>query len=176
MLNICTSNNTFNPKYMSCEPEPQAFSDVGVELLPNELLIRIFHEYVDKEHSPVVISHVCRHWRQLAHSNSSLWKIIDLDSLEQAKHHLALARQQSLIVSWLDSPPEQNPNDLQWIFSQAFRFSQLSLVFCSSATLTIFKQIKHELSQLRALDMTNSSVWHHGIPGCMTRLRDLSLT
>ena len=174
MLNDCTSNNTFNFTYMSREPEPQAFSDGG--LLPNELLICIFHECVDQDHSPVVISHVCRLWRQLAHSNSSLWKMIDLDFLEQAKHHLAHSQQQPLIVSWQDSPPEQNPDDLQWIFSQASRFSQLSLVFCSSATHTIFQQIKHELSQLRALDMTNSSVWHHGIPGCMTRLRDLSLT
>ena len=112
-------------------------SKSGVFKLPNEVLVQVFHDFVDKtsDHTPVVLTHVCQLWRQLAHATASLWTCIDLDSICDlgAKHHLAFAHQKPLTVLWeyIWHPCRQKKNinldDYECIFSEAPRFVRLHL-------------------------------------------------
>ncbi|KAH7920515.1 hypothetical protein BV22DRAFT_799213 [Leucogyrophana mollusca] len=72
-----------------------------VESLPNELLSAIFtlatHDSHDIPHAvsfPIVLSHVCKHWRQVSFSTSSLWTAILLT-------HPGKKSQLSRAVDWL---------------------------------------------------------------------------
>ena len=168
--------HTYRPR--EPEPELELTQSQRVFSLPNELLIRIFHEFVDEDHyhSPVVLSHVCQLWRQVALSNSSLWTVIDLDSIRRARHHLAYSQQRPLTVSWLDSDSPRNQDDIQWIFSQASRFLRLTAVIDSFVANRILPQTRNELLLLQFLVLTSRGVWSRCRLGSMPNLQVLSLS
>lgn len=145
--------------------------------IPNELLLRIFHNYVDEEHSPVLLSHVCQLWRQLVLSTNSLWNIINLHSVRRAKHHLALARNQPLIVTWLYTR-QAHPSleDYEWIFSQASRFLTLGVVLPGPAIIELFSRLGNKLSQLQDLTVAGRHFFLSCKFGFMPSLRELSLS
>ena len=170
--------HTYRPRETEPELEPVLTQSQRVFSLPNELLVLIFHEFVDEDqyHSPVVLSHVCQLWRQLALLNSSLWTVIDLDSIQRARHHLAHSQQQPLIVSWLDSQSPRNQDDIQWIFSQASRFLRLTAVIDSFVANRILPQTRNELLLLQFLELTSRGVWSRCRLGSMPNLQVLSLS
>ncbi|KAI0087008.1 hypothetical protein BDY19DRAFT_321687 [Irpex rosettiformis] len=145
--------------------------------LPDELLIRIFHEFVDEDHSPVLLSHICQLWRHLVFQTSSLWSIINLRSVRRAKHHLALAQDHPLVVTWLYTR-QAHPvlERYEWIFSHAPRFIQLGLVLPGPTIVELLDRLGDELSQLQNLTIAGHSFWFPCTLGSMPNLRILSLS
>ena len=155
--------------------------------LPNELLIRIFQTFVEEtsNHSPVVLTHVCQLWRQLAHGTSSLWTFIDLYFYQRAKHHLAFAQQQPLVVSWqcvMKSPRQlialPDLEDYEDIFSQASRFIRLNLLLHGRHIAEVFDRLNHHgLLNLQLLVLAGTAwSWGKFTASSMPKLRHLFLS
>nr|GAT45795.1 predicted protein [Mycena chlorophos] len=58
-----------------------------IHSIPNEILSEIFLQYIPLypacppllgDGSPTKLTHICRHWRQIAHSTPSLWRAIEV--------------------------------------------------------------------------------------------------
>ncbi|KAI0264873.1 hypothetical protein BC834DRAFT_1033349 [Gloeopeniophorella convolvens] len=109
---------------------------VPVSLLPTELLSRIFHLLRDEPDyrddmwlpSPITVAHVCRHWREVALSDSSLWSAIrdhvPKCSQKWLTEMLIRSKKASLEIS-LYSPRSRF---LRSLISHSSRISKLSLL------------------------------------------------
>ncbi|KAI0258874.1 hypothetical protein BC834DRAFT_670818 [Gloeopeniophorella convolvens] len=106
-----------------------------VSLLPTELLARIFHllrdskKYGKNARLPraVAVSHVCRHWREVALSDSSLWSAIR-DNAPQCSRSCFT----KMLVRSKNAPLDielhlPHPNLLRSLSRHSSRISRLSL-------------------------------------------------
>ena len=165
-------------------------SELGVFKLPNEVLVQVFRNFVDDmyHHSPVVLTYVCRLWRQLVHATGSLWTFIDLEFIQRSKHHLAFAKQQRLVVQWqcISFFPKRfstlpDLDNYEWILSQASHFTHLDLWHDGRDIDKIFDRLRrHELSNLESMTIRANLL--PCVPrstfavGCMPKLRHISLS
>ena len=162
-------------------------SELGVFKLPNEVLVQVFRNFVDDmyHHSPVVLTYVCRLWRQLVHATGSLWTFIDLEFIQRSKHHLAFAQQQPLVVSWqcvMKSPRQlialPDLEDYEDIFSQASRFIRLNLLLHGRHIAEVFDRLNHHgLLNLQLLVLAGTAwSWGKFTASSMPKLRHLLLS
>ncbi|PSR78188.1 hypothetical protein PHLCEN_2v7520 [Hermanssonia centrifuga] len=81
------------------------------------------------ERSPMLLTHVCRLWRQVALSSGRLWRNIILSPPERAKHHMKLSQGCLLRVAWFKWTYKiKTPPDFSWIQPYSPRFEELLLV------------------------------------------------
>ncbi|GJE98971.1 F-box protein [Phanerochaete sordida] len=153
--------------------------------LPPELLEQIFEEFVhDGRHSPIVLAHVCRLWREITDDRGSLWRHIDLQMPGQAKHHLIHSHWHTVDVVWLNrsyGPGARQGDYREWLWSSSYRFASLSLVHKSEILSIIFRSIGTYLPELVDLtvigqDMSLALRSFVSITAQMPRLKRLNLS
>lgn len=125
----------------------------GILELPVDLLETIFLTSVyDAEISPVLLTHVCRHWRDVAHSSARLWTEIDLASPEKARHFFELSQGAHLQVVWFNrSYGVISTAHRDWIWQHAGRFAEVDLISPSKILAHIVSQMGQELPRLSSL-------------------------
>lgn len=128
---------------------------VTISEIPLELLEIIFLACVRYAScSPVVLAHVCRLWRNVAHGSARLWTDIDMSSPERAKHYVALSQGAALRVVWFNrSYAVITTSTRDWIWGHAERFAKLELVNPSKVLEHVLSLIGTELPLLSSLMM-----------------------
>lgn len=127
--------------------------DPPISRLPVELLVKTFSYCVDEKCRPMTLSQVCRLWREIVCETKGLWTIVDLSLLEEAKHHIRLARDANLRVVWFDRHHGvTKQNNYGWIWSHSSRFSHLHLVIPARIVTQVFASMGAYLPEL--LDLT----------------------
>lgn len=153
--------------------------------LPSELLEAIFLEFVrDGRDSPVVLAHVCRLWRAIVYEMGSVWRHVDLQFPDQAKHHLINSQWQPLDVVWLNRSygPGAHQNDCrQWLWPYSHRFATLCLTHTSKTLSNIFGSMSPFLPELVDLTAMGQDISMNlrvpvRIQSSMPRLQSLSLS
>ena len=155
--------------------------------LPPDLLEELFVAFVDcDEISPVLLSHVCRHWRDVARRSGRLWTRIDLGHPERAKHFVDLSQEAPLHVLWNSRSPRSYAalwvNKRDWMWERASRFAVLELAASSKVIQHVVSKMGNSLPMLVKMvvlcDDTSVQVaqWMPvPLACCMPQLRSLFL-
>ncbi|EKM51700.1 uncharacterized protein PHACADRAFT_187122 [Phanerochaete carnosa HHB-10118-sp] len=158
---------------------------ISIAKLPTELLEEVFLAFArDGRHSPVVLAQVCRLWREIAYDLGCLWRHIDLQLPEQAKHHLIHSQWQTLEVVWLNrsyGPGARQYDYREWLWTHSHRFATLSLVHTSKILSMIFCDMSPYLPELVDLTVIGQDIAMHlrvpiGIQASMPQLQNLNLS
>lgn len=128
-----------------------------ISTLPHELLEAILYQFVfSSDTGPVVLTEVCRHWRDIVYGSGRLWSQIDLQRPEAAKTHLKYAQGCALDVQWLNrsyGPGHPQAEYREWFWTESHRISTLILVHTSKTLSTIFSSMDPALPQLAELTL-----------------------
>lgn len=104
-----------------------------INALPTELLELIFATCVEGEGyvvSPMVLSEVCKHWREVALGYARIWTHIDLFWPNKAKRYFELARAAHVHIYWRAATREMETLGIleqDWAWSSTNRFKGLTL-------------------------------------------------
>ncbi|KAI0263194.1 hypothetical protein BC834DRAFT_320865 [Gloeopeniophorella convolvens] len=165
---------------------------VPISILPPELLARIF-SLLTLEHPPfkdrkqnlgwIVVTHVCRHWRQVALDDASLWGKLDgfQPSSRWITEMVVRSKGAPLDISFMETPSQQALS----LFSQNFsriRELALSAIWTESAQKHVQNMLGCEAPTMERLIVGFLGGSHHPRPNTLTflkghapRLRELSL-
>lgn len=155
-----------------------------ISKLPPELLGFILSLFVsDSGESPVFLTEVCRHWRDVVRNSGQLWSMIDLGTPERAKHHLEFARGSNLAVIWLNRSGPGSATlaeHYQWIWEHSRRVRTFDLAHVSRVLQSIFERMDAQLPELVSLtllgqDTARNLIVPFSIQNDMPRLTTLYL-
>lgn len=137
-----------------------------MEALPFDVMENIFLRYSEVVgRSPMLLTHVCRLWRQVALSSGRLWRNIILSPPERAKHHMKLSQGCLLRVAWFKWTYRiKTPPDFSWIQPYSPRFEELLLVHQPDSIAAVLDSLG-PLPQLLNLTIIapEDNLFHHSL-------------
>ncbi|KAJ6508274.1 hypothetical protein C8R45DRAFT_966808 [Mycena sanguinolenta] len=118
--------------------------------IPQDVLLEIFFACLPSEHNalidpaeaPLVLGHICRHWREVAHSTPMLWSSIHIPSLDYGfTAHDILLQFEWIVKAWLE---RSDPCPLSVSFYGELRYMDLTeghpLIF---QLLSVSRRLRH---------------------------------
>ncbi|KDR73231.1 hypothetical protein GALMADRAFT_251813 [Galerina marginata CBS 339.88] len=126
---------------------------VPINWIPTELLIQIFLSYTDFDFEeptyrpPVVISHVCSRWRNIALSTPHLWKRITLEGIDKRDVAQTFLKRSEAVLLEIHystapkaSPTEETYQMVKFLsnFSQHFRRVESLSLQCKAALALVY--------------------------------------
>jgi len=130
-------------------------------VIPYDILSAVFQEYMKDlldnhtdrplrpsvHEGPLLLSHVCRHWRQVALSTPVLWSALTIDhnvTYPIISHYLTLAQEMPLrlyITQWSFYEKDPDREILNLLLSRAGRWQSVRILFDEDTALEVLRSV-----------------------------------